>query len=75
MIQQRNRTAGLAFAGIGAILIAISFFVANGYWFLLSGSVFVLIGLILALVFWRGLSPDAESSDKGTVDNQEGSPI
>jgi hypothetical protein len=38
---------GIGMAGSGAILAAISLLVQNGYWFLVTGTVFVVIGIIV----------------------------
>lgn len=47
MDKQRIRAVGLGMAGSGAILGAISMLVEDGYWFLVTGTVFVLIGIIM----------------------------
>lgn len=46
---------GLGMAGSGAVLIVISILLADGYWFLVTGIVFVLIGVV-AVFFskWSG---------------------
>lgn len=41
-----NRAIGLGFAGVGGILVVISMLLPDGYWFLLTGSAFVLVGLV-----------------------------
>jgi type II secretory pathway component PulF len=41
-------------AGSGALLTAISFFVNDPYWFLVTGTVFVVIGIALFFVSRSG---------------------
>jgi hypothetical protein len=45
--KSRFRGIGIGMAGSGALMTAISFFVNDPYWFLITGSVFVLIGIVL----------------------------
>ena len=47
MRKRRFRGVGIGMAGNGALLAAISLFVNDPYWFLLTGSVFVVIGIAL----------------------------
>ena len=46
---ERNRFRGISIGmvGSGALLVAISMFVEDPYWFLLTGTVFVAIGLVV----------------------------
>jgi len=54
MRERRFRGVGIGMAGSGALLTAISFFVKNSNWFLLTGTVFVVIGFILYFVSRTG---------------------
>jgi hypothetical protein len=45
--KQRLRAVALGMAGSGGLLAAISIMVDDGYWLLLTGTVFLVIGLIL----------------------------
>jgi hypothetical protein len=47
MRKRRFRGVGIGMAGSGALLTTISFFVSDPYWFLLTGTVFVVIGIAL----------------------------
>jgi hypothetical protein len=38
---------GLGMAGSGAFLVAISLLLADGFWFLVTGTVFALIGIVM----------------------------
>jgi len=44
----RARSVGLAFAGVGAVVGVLGLIVAGGYWLLLTGTYFVVVGLLLA---------------------------
>jgi hypothetical protein len=47
MDQERLRAVGLGMAGSGGLLAVFSMLVANGIWLLVTGTVFVLIGIVL----------------------------
>jgi hypothetical protein len=47
MRKHRFRGIGIGMAGSGTLLAAISSLAKDLYWFLLTGSVFVVIGIIL----------------------------
>ena len=47
--KQRLLGVGLGIAGAGALLAAMSIVVENNYWLLVTGSVFVVIGLIVLI--------------------------
>jgi hypothetical protein len=49
MRKRRFRGIGIGMAGSGALLAAISLLAKDPYWFLVTGSVFVVIGIILFL--------------------------
>lgn len=46
----RLRNVGLPFAGIGALMAAGSLLVDGSYWLLVTGSAFLLVGLVTALL-------------------------
>jgi len=50
MRRRRVRGVGIGMAGSGALLTAISFYVKDPYWFLMTGTVFVVFGIVLFLV-------------------------
>ena len=50
MRKRRFRGVGIGMAGSGALMTAISFFVKQPYWFLMTGTVFVLFGIVLTFV-------------------------
>ncbi|MGD8405930.1 MAG: hypothetical protein PVJ21_19905 [Anaerolineales bacterium] len=50
MRKRRFRGIGIGMAGSGALLTAISLFVKEPYWFLVTGTVFVVIGILLFFV-------------------------
>lgn len=54
MRNRRFRGIGIGMAGSGALLTAISLFVNDPYWFLVTGSVFVVIGILLSYVSRTG---------------------
>lgn len=47
--KQRIVGVGLGMAGAGTLLAALSMIVDTGYWLILTGTVFVVIGLILLI--------------------------
>jgi hypothetical protein len=47
MRKSRFRGVGIGMAGSGALMTAISFFVNDPYWFLLTGTVFIVMGIAL----------------------------
>lgn len=47
--KQRLLGVGLGMAGAGALLAAISMIVETDYWLIVTGTVFVVIGLILLI--------------------------
>lgn len=50
MRKRSFRSVGIGMAGSGALLTAISLLVKEPYWFLLTGTVFVVIGILLFFV-------------------------
>jgi hypothetical protein len=49
METKRIRGVGLGMAGVGALFVAISLLANNGYWFLVTGTTSVLVGIVTTL--------------------------
>lgn len=50
---KRVRTVGIGMAGSGALLAALSMLAEGGYWFIVVGSAFILVGIAMFIVSRR----------------------